>query len=190
MFGLGRGPQGPHNPPELWQTISKKRQKQAIADYQEELAAAMLASAAATNASGSEVAPALAASATKRCDDANDPDYIPRLPREGENHAQDTHREKNLWHPPCCIARKLSKREMESCPRAKKALDAEWEKLRFLKRPHPTKGLGAWDEGNVREASSVRREAQAAGKTVHLGRIVELCHEKGSELSMDDPDRK
>ena len=58
---------------------------------------------------------------------------------------------------------------MESCPRAKKALDAEWEKLRFLKRPHTTKGVGAWDEGNVREASSVRKEAQRLGKTVHLG---------------------
>ena len=58
---------------------------------------------------------------------------------------------------------------MESCPRARKALDAEWGKLRFLKRPHPTEGVGAWDEGNVREASSVRKEAQQAGKTVHFG---------------------
>ena len=79
---------------------------------------------------------------------------------------------------------------MDSCPRAKKALDAEWEKLRFLKRPHPTKGVGAWDEGNVREASSVRKEAQRLGKTVHFARIVELCHEKGSELEIGDPERK
>ena len=79
---------------------------------------------------------------------------------------------------------------MTSCPRATKALDAEWEKLRFLKRPHPTKGVGAWDEGNVREAASVRREAQQAGKTVHVGRIAELCHEKGSELEDGDPDKE
>ena len=63
-------------------------------------------------------------------------------------------------------------------------------KLRFLKRPHPTKGVGAWDEGGVREARSVREDARQAGKTVHFGRIVELCHEKGSELAKDDPDRK
>ena len=97
---------------------------------------------------------------------------IPRLPLDDEPDEKEPHREKNTWHPPGCIARKLCKREMESCPRAKKALDAEWEKLRFLKRPHPTKGVGAWDEGNVREASSVRREAQRMGKTVHFGRIV------------------
>ena len=36
-------------------------------------------------------------------------------------------------------------------------MDTEWEKLRFLKRPHPTEGVGAWDEGNVREAASVRK---------------------------------
>ena len=53
----------------------------------------------------------------------------------------------------------------------------------------PTKGLGAWDESNVREASSVREEARKAGKTVHFGRIVELCHEKGSELEDGDPEK-
>ncbi len=79
---------------------------------------------------------------------------------------------------------------MESCPKAREALDAEWEQLRILKRPHPTKGVGAWDEGNVREASAVRKEAQQAGKTVHFGRSVELCHEKGSELEIGDPERK
>ena len=91
---------------------------------------------------------------------------------------------------PCCIARKLSKKEMESCPRAKKALDAEREKLRFLKRPHPVKGLGAWDEGNVREASSIRADARANGKGVHFGRICELCHEKGSELEDGDTENE
>ena len=52
------------------------------------------------------------------------------------------------------------------------------------------KGVGAWDEGSVREASSVRAEARKAGKTVHFGRIVVLCHEEGSELAADDPERK
>jgi hypothetical protein len=79
---------------------------------------------------------------------------------------------------------------MDVCPRARLALDAEWEKLRYLKRPHPTKGFGAWDEGSVREASAIRKRAQIAGETVHFGRIVELCHEKGSELKSGDPERK
>ncbi len=71
---------------------------------------------------------------------------LPRLPRESEA-PREPHRERNAtWHPPGCIARRLSKREMEACPKARKALDAEWEKLRFLKRPSPVKGEGAWDE--------------------------------------------
>ena len=46
----------PSIPPELWQRISKKRQQIAIAEYQDELAAARLASTAAA-ASESDVAP-------------------------------------------------------------------------------------------------------------------------------------
>ena len=69
-------------------------------------------------------------------------------------------------------------------------MDAEWEKLRFLKRPHPVKGVGAWDEGNVREASSVREEARQAGNTCHVGRIVELWRETGSELADGDTEKK
>ena len=73
-------------------------------------------------------------------------DDLPRLPREFEA-VREPHRERNgTRHPPGCIARKLTKREMEACPKARKALDAEWEKLRFLKRPSPVKGEGAWDE--------------------------------------------
>ncbi len=48
-------------------------------------------------------------------------------------------------------------------------------KLRFLKRPHPAKGVGAWDEGNVREEMSVRREAQQAGKPVHLEEVLNFA---------------
>ena len=81
---------------------------------------------------------------------------------------QGPHRDKNIRISPCCIARKLTKKEMSTDPRAKAALDAEWEKLCFLKRPHPIKGHGAWDEGNVREASAVRKEAQDKGRTFHV----------------------
>jgi hypothetical protein len=115
-------------------------------------------------------------------------DDIPMLPREFAS--LEPHRDHDAWHPPGCIARRLSKKEMDACPRARKALDAEWEKLRTLKRPHPVKGHGAWDEANVREASTVREAARASGRTIHFGRIVELCHEKGSELAPDDPERK
>ena len=63
-------------------------------------------------------------------------------------------------------------------------------KLRTLKRPFPTRGFGAWDEASAREASDVRAQARQDGKTVHVGRICELCHEKGSELAGGDPEKK
>ena len=52
------------------------------------------------------------------------------------------------------------------------------------------KGRGAWDEDNVREASSVRAQARQSGATLRFARIVELCHEKGSTLKEDDPQRR
>ena len=70
------------------------------------------------------------------------------------------------------------------------ALGAEWEKLRYLKRPQPAKGLDAWDEASVTEADEVRSRARQMGETVHFGRICELCHEKGSELEYGDPEKK
>ncbi len=64
-------------------------------------------------------------------------DDLPRLPGEFEA-LREPHRERSgTWHPPGCIARKLSKKEMDACPKARKALDAEWEKLSFRKRPDP-----------------------------------------------------
>ena len=58
----------------------------------------------------------------------------------------------------------------------------------FSQTAHPTKGVGAWDEGNVREADAVRAQARQDSKTVHFGRMCELCHEEGSELEDGDPD--
>ena len=55
----------------------------------------------------------------------------------------------------------------------------------------PNKGdMGAWDEGNPREAADVRREARLTNLTVHFGRFCEFCHEKGSELADGDPVKK
>ena len=189
VFGYEKGQPDPHIiPPELWQTISAKRKKEAIREYERDPAAATVAAVATfipDGAVSTQVAPST--TGPTYTDDSD----VPRLPREFESSVPEPHRDKNAWHPPGCIARKLSKKEMTSCPRARKALDAEWEKLRFLKRPHPTKGVGAWDEGNVREASSVREEARQAGKTVHFGRTAELCHEKkGASWPTATPERR
>ena len=36
----------------------------------------------------------------------------------------------------------------------------------------------------------MRAQARQDGKTIHIGRICELCHEKGSELADGDPEKK
>ncbi len=178
----------PTIPPEVWTTSSPGEEKDTIEVYLAQLADDKLEYAEiAAPASMSLSAPAEKIMTDWQASLLTGDD-IPMLPREFAS--LEPHREHNAWHPPGCIARKLSKKEMDACPRARKALDAEWEKLRTLKRPHPVKGHGAWDEGNVREASTVRDAARASGQTIHFGRIVELCHEKGSELAPDDPEKE
>ena len=121
----GRGPPGavrvrkgstrrPETSPELWRLSTAKQKREAIQSYQDQLAEIRLAKS---------VPAAVARSG------------VPRLTRNesgtsSQNDPQ-THRDKNSDEPtkvyPCCIARKLSRKEMESCPKAKRALDAEWE---------------------------------------------------------------
>ena len=40
------------------------------------------------------------------------------------------------------------------------------------------------------EFSDLKASAKRSGKKVHIGRIFELCHEKGSELPVGHPGRK
>ena len=79
------------------------------------------------------------------------------------------------------VARLVPKDEVRKNPKAKAALDKEWENLR---------SKGVWDESRVKECKSIVDEARKNGETVHLGRIFEACYEKGSELPPDDPRRK
>ena len=71
------------------------------------------------------------------------------------------------------VARLVSKEEIARNPKAKAALDKEWDNL---------KNKGVWDEKRVRECRDIVNEARRSNKTVHLGRIFEACYEKGSEL--------
>ena len=120
--------------PELWQSISAKRKKEAIADYELDLLTARNANAVPP---GPAVGPALVAADASLGYEADSGDEIPRLPRAESSDEQGPHREKNDWHPPCCIARKLSKKEMTTDIKAKAALDAEWENYVFSSAPIP-----------------------------------------------------
>jgi len=79
------------------------------------------------------------------------------------------------------VARSVPRREVEENPDAKKSVLKEWDKLR---------AAGCWDEGSVREWSDVADEARRTGSKAHVGRIFEICVEKGSELPVGDPNRK
>jgi hypothetical protein len=117
-------------------------------------------------------------------DDKTSDEPYPSMPviQGGRNGA---HREKNPVRAPfpseeedwmnlyAMVARPVGKKEIQNDPDAQKSLDVEWEKL-MVKR--------AWIVEGVREWSDVCEEAREKGKKAHVGKIFEICVEKGSEL--------
>ena len=79
------------------------------------------------------------------------------------------------------VARPVGPKEIQSNPVAKGALDKEWNNLE-------TKG--AWDHSTVQEWNKVSSEAIQSKNKVHVGKVFEICVEKGSELQEGDPLRK
>ncbi len=69
----------------------------------------------------------------------------------------------------------------EADPKAKAALDKEWDRFR---------SLNTWDENGVREWSEVAAEARRSGKKTHMGRVFAILVEKNHELPEDNPLRK
>jgi len=87
------------------------------------------------------------------------------------------------------VARKVPIKEAMANAKARAALDKEYKKLEDVAWPDG-KGRGCWDYSKVSSARVVREDARRKGETVHFGRIVELCFEKGSELPEGDSERK
>jgi len=87
------------------------------------------------------------------------------------------------------VARKVPIKEAMANAKARAALDKEYKKLEDVAWPDGT-GRGCWDYKRVSSARVVREDARRKGETVHFGRIVELCFEKGSELPEGDSERK
>ena len=73
----------------------------------------------------------------------------------------------------------MSQAEVDRTPDAKAAMDKEWKKLK-----------GCWLEDKVREFPDMQREAQHQKRKMHIGRIFEICSQKGSELPKGHPDQK
>jgi len=78
------------------------------------------------------------------------------------------------------VARPVGKTEILKHPDAQKALDKEWNKLVAKK---------TWDESQFYEWRDVAKDAQRRNVKAHVGRVFEICVEKGSELPVGDPNR-
>ena len=64
------------------------------------------------------------------------------------------------FHEFAAVARSVPRSEAMTIPKAKEALDSEWEKLRRAPYKCPLTGkdkFGCWDESAVEEASDVRK---------------------------------
>ena len=64
--------------------------------------------------------------------------------------------------------------QVSQIPKAKEALNKERDKTNRLK---------VWNVNTVQPRAKLRERARKEKKTIHFGGIMELCHEKHSELS-------
>eukprot|EP00975_Prorocentrum_lima_P054829 11494204-Prorocentrum_lima.AAC.1 len=76
------------------------------------------------------------------------------------------------------VARSCSLKEALSNPKAKAALDREWDRLR---------SINTWNENEVREWSEVAQKARHSSSPAHMGRIFAILVEKNSELEPSNP---
>ena len=120
-------------------------------------------------------------------------DFIPAMPvvsnlggSHGGNHChrnklQDQSELMCFHFSNALVARPVGQKEINNTPAAQAALDKEWNNLT---------SKCAWDYSTVREWDEVSREAIKNKTKVHVGKIFEICVEKGSELPQGDPMRK
>jgi hypothetical protein len=78
-------------------------------------------------------------------------------------------------------------------PNAKQAVNDEWDKLAKDTLACPRTGrpakTAAWDINSVRPKAAVQAEAKRKGITTHFGSLMDLCHEKHSEITKSDAER-
>ena len=194
-------------PPFLWKTMSTKQRRLAIIkDEREKARKALLDEPVSEDpeASSSKARPATTAGLE---DEFSNIPLMPVAPCVGDHSKEETvedaldvvvlpalsanpeigqHRCKILQahlHPVihAMVARPVGRKEIESNADAQKPIDVEW---------HNLESKGAWDYNTVREWSQVVKEAKGRSEKVHVGKIFEICVEKGSELQKGNPLRK
>ena len=163
----------------LWASLSQKQRKRAIEEEAKKAERAKHATPAATGNRSPNNNPFV--------EDVDDGWSFPSMPvfdDPGGN--PDNHREKVLHHSShegysALVARPVGPKEISEVPEAQKSLDVEWEKLEKKK---------AWDYSGVQEWETLSQKARKTGEKIHVGKVFEICVEKGSELERGNPLRK
>ena len=75
-----------------------------------------------------------------------------------------------------CVAWPVSHAEFAANPKAIEAAEVEWGRLGAVGK------TGCWDELHPRDKAVVMSEARESGKTVHSGKLMEICVEKNSDI--------
>ena len=159
----------------LWATLSQKQRERAIEEEAKKLEIKKRAASVATGDGSPE-----------HFSIANESDdefpLMPVMPCT-VNHE---HREKiatpfSVDGYSALVARPVGQKEISNVPEAQKSLDVEWEKLERKM---------AWDYATVNEWEVLSREARKQGIKIHVGKVFEICVEKGSELEKGNPPGK
>ena len=172
-----------HIPPFVWQQMSVGQRRKAIEREQRKIATEEAESKAKASTKKKPSTPATASPPEGEAE----LEIIPAMPTL--NRQQRRHRDKLLnmtgWQLEKAVnglvARPVNRKEILSNPKAKESLDVEWKKLENKR---------AWIYESVREWLDIAKEAKKLGKKVHIGKVFEICVEKGSEFPAGDPLRK
>ena len=155
-----------------WQKLSK-RNKQELHDKWKETTKTM--------SSGDISLPATVAATAKN----EDIPHMPCMPAATQHRQRDAQERPHLN---ACVARTVRPAEVKTNDKARASMDLEWQRLR--KVPRKDGKVGVWDEDDVREWASVRRNAQIKNEKANVGLVFGIVVEKNHELPEHDPKRK
>eukprot|EP00435_Cladocopium_sp_Y103_P001822 s5403_g1.t1 len=171
-------------PPFVWQSMSVKARREAIREEQMKIAAKeaekkLKARSEAELKRLEKKKPGVASSTNQLTHAYENPDEVPIMPTCA--YSEQRHRVKLARVSiqsgeraiNTLVARPVNRKEIRANPKAQEALDVEWNKL--VKKT-------AWLYDTVAEWKTVSEKAKKSGKKVHVGKVFEICVEKGSEL--------
>ena len=166
-------------PPFLWKEMSTKERRKAIAEEQKKIA--RMSAEPKAEARAAVVKVSTHSKTTAAVDEAPS---MPVLKKSDNMHCPKIHASNKVSRhivSNSLVARPVNRKEIKSNPKAQEALDIEWNKL--VKKT-------AWLYDTVSEWHDISQKAKKSGNKVHVGKVFEICVEKGSELPITSKLRK